>query len=163
MSFTALSLHSLVFSLLHVVCGWTPPAHMSNQLLYSSVQWLLFVTFFCFLFFFWLKFSLCLPILLPSEVSILLPLLRTLYQVNYLPLSHQGFFTKVLSYSFVSNIFLFPHFTWFSVLLRIRWNSHPFQSWMTNLLQEMNLIVQPCLSSWLPLKPWWLSKQHILY
>lgn len=81
----------------------------SVTVFFSSVTSICY--FLLFSFFFWLKFSLCLPILLPSEVSILLPLLRILYQVNYLPLSHQGFFTKVLSYSFVSNIFLFPHFT----------------------------------------------------
>jgi len=95
--------------------------YFSVQLLYPSVLWLLFGTFF--------SFSLCSSIVLPSLVSIFMAIFLILYQVDYLCFTN--YFSEVFTF-FHWNIFLLIHFFFLNYVLVsvcIRWNSYLSQCW----------------------------------
>lgn len=147
------------FLLLHLVCCWTPLIHFSVQLLYSSALWLLFDTFLYFLF----------VDLIPVFIHFSPKFVEHLYNHYF------EFFVRYVTYLCFIKVFsevLFSSFIWkilfcifilldcLCLFLCIRQDCYHSQSEGGGLVYKMSLIIQPCPSSWLPCKPFWLSKQR---
>lgn len=126
MSFCALCLSSLIFLFSsHVVSCWNFLTYF--QFSYCILQ-LLGLPVWTFIFHIFVEILNVFMHSFLSLVSILWPLLWTLHQVNYyLCFIKVSFFWGVACSLFQTIITLVLHFTWLSLFLCIRWNSHLFR------------------------------------
>ena len=146
MSYSALSLSSLIFSASLCSLLLNPSHVFFNSVIvffsFVTSAWG-FLTYSIFL----LKFSLC-SFFSQVQWASLWPLPWTLIYLHFI-----NFFLRFYFIVCLKHIPLFLHYVWLSVLVSMHlMNNQLSQSWKSDLMKEMILIIQPRPTSWLSLK-----------